>query len=140
MACQHLAGDLGVDGVGVVQQRRREECEARVEDEPEDEEREAVAIEGREFDGHVVSVWACWVVVLPLDCCGGSGGGKCVWFLGSAAEAASLGMTPLDVCFVWNDTSRRALSGMTPFDVCFVWKTLLDVCFAWSDASRRVLS
>ena len=37
VAEQHLAGDFGVDGVGVVEQRRREEGEAGVEDDPEHE-------------------------------------------------------------------------------------------------------
>ena len=36
MAEEHLAGDFGVDGVGVVEQGRGEEGEAGVEDEPEE--------------------------------------------------------------------------------------------------------
>ena len=43
VAEEHLAGDLGVDGVGVVEQRRREQREAGVEEEPERDEDEAVA-------------------------------------------------------------------------------------------------
>ena len=43
VAEEHLAGDFGVDGVGVVEERRGEEGEAGVEDEPESEEDEAVA-------------------------------------------------------------------------------------------------
>jgi len=40
---KHLAGDFDVDGVGVVEERRGEESEAGVEEEPEDEEDEAIA-------------------------------------------------------------------------------------------------
>ena len=43
VAEKHLAGDFGVDGVGVVEQGRGEEGEACVEEEPEGEEDEAVA-------------------------------------------------------------------------------------------------
>jgi hypothetical protein len=39
---KHLAGDFGVDGVGVVEEWRDEEGEACVEEKPEDEEDEAV--------------------------------------------------------------------------------------------------
>ena len=35
VAEEHLAGDFGVDGVGVVEERRGEEGEAGVEGEPE---------------------------------------------------------------------------------------------------------
>ena len=42
VALEHLAGDFGVDGVGVVEERGDEEGEAGVEEEPEDEEDEAV--------------------------------------------------------------------------------------------------
>ena len=45
---KHLASDLGVDGVGVVEQRRGDEGEAGVDDEPEDEEDEAIAVCGRD--------------------------------------------------------------------------------------------
>ena len=48
VAEKHLAGDLGVDGVGVVEQRRGDEGEACVDDEPENEEDEAVAVGGRD--------------------------------------------------------------------------------------------
>jgi hypothetical protein len=34
-------------------------------------------VEGRELEGHVVSVWACLGCVLPFDCCGRSSGVKC---------------------------------------------------------------
>ena len=43
VAEEHLAGDLGVDGVGVVEQWRGDEGEAGVEEEPEGDEDEAVA-------------------------------------------------------------------------------------------------
>ena len=43
VAEEHLAGDFGVDGVGVVEEWRGEEGEAGVEEEPESEEDEAVA-------------------------------------------------------------------------------------------------
>ena len=46
MAEEDLAGDLGVDGVGVVEQRRSEEGEAGVEEQPEEEEGEAVVRDG----------------------------------------------------------------------------------------------
>ena len=43
MTEEHLAGDLGVDEVGVVEERRGEESEAGVEEEPEGEEDKAIA-------------------------------------------------------------------------------------------------
>ena len=43
MALEHLAGDLGMDGVGVVEEGRGDEGEAGVEEEPEGDEDEAVA-------------------------------------------------------------------------------------------------
>jgi hypothetical protein len=43
VAEQHLAGDLGVHGVGVVEERGMEEGEAGVEGDPEGDERERVA-------------------------------------------------------------------------------------------------
>ena len=43
VAEEHLAGDFGVDGVGVVEQRWGDEGEARVEEKPESDEDEAVA-------------------------------------------------------------------------------------------------
>ena len=43
MAGEHFAGDFGVDGVGVVEQRGREECEGEVEDDAEREQDEAIA-------------------------------------------------------------------------------------------------
>ena len=55
VAEEHLAGDFGVDGVGVVEQRRGEEGEAGVEEDPEGEEDEAVVVAGWAF-GHVDSV------------------------------------------------------------------------------------
>ena len=55
VAEEHLAGDFGVDGVGVVEQRGGEEGEAGVEEEPEGDEDEAVAERGRVGDG----VWRC---------------------------------------------------------------------------------
>ena len=58
VAQEHLAGDLGVDGVGVVEQWWREQGEAGVEEEPEQDEEESVAVDRRELDGHVVSVWS----------------------------------------------------------------------------------
>ena len=47
MAEEHLAGDLGVDGVGVVEQRGGEEGEGGIEEEPEGEEDEAVFARAR---------------------------------------------------------------------------------------------
>jgi hypothetical protein len=47
VAEEHLAGDLGVDGVGVVEEWGREEGEAGVEDEPEQGEDESVAVDWR---------------------------------------------------------------------------------------------
>jgi hypothetical protein len=44
VAEEHLAGDFGVDAVGVIEERRGEEGEAGVEKEPESEEDEAVAV------------------------------------------------------------------------------------------------
>ncbi len=55
VAEEHLAGDFGVDGVGVVEERRSEESEAGVEEEPEREEDEAVAARLGILD-HVISV------------------------------------------------------------------------------------
>ena len=43
LAEKYLAGDLGVDGVGVVEERRGDEGQAAVEEEPKGEEDEAVA-------------------------------------------------------------------------------------------------
>ncbi len=43
VAEEHLAGDFGVDGVGVVEQRRSEQGEAGVEGEPKGEEDETIA-------------------------------------------------------------------------------------------------
>ena len=40
MAEEHLAGNFGVDGVGVVEEWRREEGEAGVEGDPEQEDGE----------------------------------------------------------------------------------------------------
>jgi len=57
---EHLAGDLGVDGVGVVEERRGEEREGGIEEEPEGDKDEAVSsriamrLGGR--GGHVNSV------------------------------------------------------------------------------------
>jgi hypothetical protein len=48
VAEEHLAGDFGVDGVGVVEERRGDEGEADVEDEPEGDEDQAVAVCGRD--------------------------------------------------------------------------------------------
>ena len=48
VAEQHLAGDFCVDGVGVVEEWRGDEGEAGVEDEPEDDEDQAVAVSGRD--------------------------------------------------------------------------------------------
>ena len=48
VAEDHLAGDFGVDGVGVVEERRGDEGEAGVEDEPEDDEDQTVAVCGRD--------------------------------------------------------------------------------------------
>src|SRR5216683_4086982 len=50
VAEEHLAGDLGVDGVGVVEKWRSEEGEAGVEEKPEGDEDEAVSLDGR-FSG-----------------------------------------------------------------------------------------
>ena len=47
VAEEHLAGDLCVHGVGVVEQRRGEEGEGAVKEEPEGEEDEAVSAAGR---------------------------------------------------------------------------------------------
>ncbi len=44
VAEEHLAGDLGVDGVGVIEERWGEEGEGAVEEEPEGEDDEAVAM------------------------------------------------------------------------------------------------
>ena len=46
VAEEHLAGDLGVDGVGVVEEGRSDEGEAGVEEEPEGDEDEAVSLDG----------------------------------------------------------------------------------------------
>ena len=43
VAEEHLAGDLSVDGVGVVEEWRGEQGEAGVEEEPDGDEDEAVA-------------------------------------------------------------------------------------------------
>jgi hypothetical protein len=60
VAKKHLAGDLGVDGVGVVEERRGDESEASVEEEPESEEDEAVGLDcglgGSEGDWHCEDV------------------------------------------------------------------------------------
>ena len=48
VAEEHLAGDFGVDGVGVVEEGWSDEGEAGVEEEPESEEDEAVALASRE--------------------------------------------------------------------------------------------
>ena len=54
VAEEDLAGDLGVDGVGVVEQRGGDESETGVEDEPEREQDEAVIrFGGGEFHGVV---------------------------------------------------------------------------------------
>ena len=45
VAEEHLAGDLGVDGVGVVEEGRSEEGEAGIEEEPEGEEDEAISLD-----------------------------------------------------------------------------------------------
>jgi hypothetical protein len=65
VAEEHLAGDLGVDGVGVVEEGRREEGEAGVEEEPEGDEDEAIALDGGLVGGDVhagrnveISSWA----------------------------------------------------------------------------------
>jgi len=55
VAEEHLAGDLGVDGVGVVEEGRGDKGEACVEEEPEGEEDEAVAARLWRR-GHVTSV------------------------------------------------------------------------------------
>ena len=56
VAEEHLAGDFGVDGVGVVEQGWGDEGEAGIEEEPEGDEDEAVALDcglgGREGDLH----------------------------------------------------------------------------------------
>ena len=59
VAEEHLAGDLGVDGVGVVEERWGEEGEGGVEDEPEGEEDEAVGAEVG-GGGHVLRVHGGW--------------------------------------------------------------------------------
>jgi len=46
VAEEHLAGDFGVDGVGVVEQWGSDEGEAGIEEEPEGDEDEAVALDG----------------------------------------------------------------------------------------------
>jgi hypothetical protein len=46
VAEEHLAGDLGVDGVGVVEEWRGEEGEAGIEEKPEGDEDEAVSFDG----------------------------------------------------------------------------------------------
>ena len=46
VAEEHLAGDFGVDGVGVVEEWRSDEGEAGIEDESEGDEDEAVALDG----------------------------------------------------------------------------------------------
>ena len=57
MAEKHLAGDFGVDGVGVVEERGSDEGEACVEEKPDGEEDEAVAVDcGIRGRGHVISV------------------------------------------------------------------------------------
>jgi hypothetical protein len=66
VAEEHLAGDLGVDGVGVVEEWGREEGEAGVEDEPEQDEDESVAVDWCEIYGHLVSVLGCLAVVPPF--------------------------------------------------------------------------
>ena len=63
VAEEHFAGDFGVDGVGVVEEWRGEESEARVEEKPECEEDEAVFawVRGRSGHGNSVcgsKVWA----------------------------------------------------------------------------------
>ncbi|GGG65786.1 hypothetical protein GCM10011585_04380 [Edaphobacter dinghuensis] len=47
VADEHLAGYLGVDRIGVIEQRRRQQREAGVEEEPERDENDAVAVESR---------------------------------------------------------------------------------------------
>ena len=57
VAKKHLAGDLGVDGVGVVEERRSDESEACVAEEPESNQDDAVALDrGIGGRGHVISV------------------------------------------------------------------------------------
>jgi hypothetical protein len=60
VAEEHLAGDFGVDGVGVVEEWWCDEGEAGIEDKPEGDEDEAVAarLEMRLWGcgGHVNSV------------------------------------------------------------------------------------
>ena len=56
VAEEHLAGDLGVDGVGVVEEWRGEESEAGVEEEPEGDEDEAVSLDGGLGGGDVHAV------------------------------------------------------------------------------------
>ena len=54
VAEEHLAGDFGVDGVGVVQQGRGEEGEGGVEDEPEEQQDEAIARGARAGGEHLL--------------------------------------------------------------------------------------
>jgi hypothetical protein len=65
VAEEHLAGDLGVDGVGVVEEGRSDEGEAGVEEEPEGDEDEAIALDGGLVGGDIhagrnveISSWA----------------------------------------------------------------------------------
>ena len=43
MALEHLAGDLGVDRIGIVEQGGSDEGETRIEEKPECKEDDAVA-------------------------------------------------------------------------------------------------
>ena len=55
VAKEHFAGDLGMDGVGVVKEWWGEEGEAGIEEEPDGDEDEAVAARLWVLD-HVISV------------------------------------------------------------------------------------
>jgi hypothetical protein len=63
VALEHLAGDFGVDGVGVVEEWWSDEGEAGIEEKPESDEDEAIALDfgigigiGIGGRGHMISV------------------------------------------------------------------------------------
>jgi hypothetical protein len=58
VAEEHLAGDFGVDAIGVIEKRRGEESEAGVKEKPESEENEAGAVALGGSDSHRDSVCA----------------------------------------------------------------------------------
>ena len=61
VAEEHLAGDFGVDGVGVVEERRGEEGEAGVEGDPEEEDGDSLE-RGRGGVAAGIGISVCGVV------------------------------------------------------------------------------